>query len=142
MRSASYLPQLLTVFVVSAAAAAQAPWGFPMEKKFTATTINGQATGIKPPTITITRDTKSQVLLASGFAGCNQWTGAVTLGQASFGVGNLGTTKMYCADRMAGEADFLAAMRAVKHWHMRGTTLVLVGETASLEWAPVDSGPR
>ena len=142
MRSASYLPQLLTVFVVSAAAAAQAPWGFPVERQFVATLINGKTTGSKPPTITVTRDSKDHTLRAAGFAGCNQWSGPVSVGQASFGLGSLGTTRMFCADVMAVESDFLAAMQAVRRWHMRGTTLVLEGETASLEWSPVDFGAR
>jgi len=142
MRTASYLPQLFTVFVVSAAAAAQAPWGFPIERQFVATTINGQAIGSKAPTLTITRDPKNHTLLAAGFAGCNRWSGAVSLGQLHFGVGNLGTTKMYCADKMAAESDFLSTLSAVKHWHMQGTTLVLEGQTASLEWVPADSTPR
>ena len=34
MRSVTYLPQLLTVFIVSAAAAAQSPWGFPLDRQF------------------------------------------------------------------------------------------------------------
>ena len=143
MRSVGYLPQLFTVFVVSAAAAAQTPWNFPLDRQFVATSINGRTIDRKAPTLTVSRDPKSHVLSAVGFAGCNQWSGAVSLGQARFGVGDLGTRKMFCADQMSAESDFLSAMKAVKRWHMRGTTLVLEGETASLEWAPVNSSaPR
>ena len=142
MRSVGYLPQLLTVFVVSAAAAAQTPWGFPIERQFVATLINGQTIGSKPPTITVTRDPNSHALHADGFAGCNQWRGPVLLGQASFGLANVGTTRMFCADVMAAESDFLAALKAVKRWHMRGNTLVLEGETASLEWTPAGFGKQ
>src|SRR5262249_49414371 len=137
MRSVNYLPQLFTVFVVSAAAAAQTPWSFPLDRQFVATSINGQTTGSKAPTLTITPDPKNHAVFAAGLAGCNQWRGAVSLGQGRIGLGDLGTTRMYCADQMSAESDFLSAIKAVKHWHMRGTTLVLEGETASLEWAPV-----
>jgi heat shock protein HslJ len=43
---------------------------------------------------------------------------------------------------MAAESDFLVTLKAVKHWRMQGTTLVLEGDRASLEWAPADSTPR
>ena len=132
-----YLPQLLTVFIVSAAAAAQSPWGFPIERIFVATSLNGQTLGDKAPTLTITRDPKQlQVLQGAGFAGCNRWNGKVMLSQTGFGVGGLGTTKMYCNDQMVGESNFLSALKAVKRWRMDGSTLVLEGDRTTLLLAP------
>lgn len=143
MRSISYLPQLFTVFVVSAAAAAQSPWGFPLEKRFVATSINGQNLGVKPPTLTITRDpNQQQVLVGAGFAGCNQWNGAVTLNQTRIGVGNVGTTKMFCAEQMATETNFLSALKAAKRWRLDGPTLVLEGDRTTLELSPVSYDQR
>ena len=143
MRSSSYLPQLLTVFVVSAAAAAQSPWGFPLQQSFVATSINGQMTGDKAPTLTITRDSRNeQLLVGSGFAGCNRWNGAITLNQSRFGVGTVGTTRMHCADRMRAETDFLAALQSVKRWRMDGNTLVLEGDQTVLVMAPSEASRR
>ena len=136
MKSISYLPQLLTVFLVSAAAAAQSPWGFPLEQRFVATSVNGQNYGAKPPTLTITRDPKNHALMGAGFAGCNRWNGRVALDQKQFGVGDLGTTKMFCVDRMAAESSFLSALKAVKHWRMDGPLLVLEGEQTTLLLSP------
>ena len=140
MRSISYLPQLLTVFVVSAAVASQSPWGFPLERHFVATSLNGQSFGAKSPTLTVTRDQKQDMLRGAGFAGCNRWMGQVTVGQNQFDVGNLGTTKMFCADRMAEESNFLAALKAVKRWRMDGATLVLEGERTTLLLSPAAPG--
>src|SRR5262245_20549002 len=129
MRSISYLPQLLTVFVVSAAAAAQSPWGFPLNQSYVASSINGEIIADRAPTLTVARDPNNeQVLRGSGFAGCNSWMGAVTLNQNRFGVGNVGTTKMYCADRMATESSFLQALQSTKRWHLEGASLVLEGD--------------
>jgi heat shock protein HslJ len=138
MRSVSYLPQLLTVFVVSAAAAAQSPWGFPLDRNFVATALNGQVLNDKAPTLVIQRDSENRVLRGSGFAGCNEWQGEIALGQNRFDVNYLGATKKYCVNQMTVEANFLTALRAVKHWHMDGTDLVLEGEQTNLRLMPVD----
>lgn len=136
MKSISYWPQLLTVFVVSAAAASQSPWGFPLDRHFVATSLNGQSYVAKSPTLTITRDAKQDSLLGAGFAGCNQWRGQITLYQNQIGVGDVGTTRMYCADRMADESSFLASLKTVKRWRMDGPTLVLEGEQTTLLLSP------
>lgn len=139
MKSISYLPQLLTVFLVSAAAASQSPWGFPLERNFVATSINGQTFGGKSPTLTITRDQKQETLRGAGFAGCNSWMGQITLDRDQIGVGQVGTTRMFCADRMADESVFLNALKSVKRWRMEGPTLVLEGERTTLLLSPVDA---
>src|SRR5262245_30792272 len=119
MRSISYLPQLLTVFLVSAAAASQSPWGFPIERNFVVTKLNGQNMTGKSPTITITRDPQHQdTLRGAGFAGCNRWMGQVTLDREQIGLGNIGTTRMFCSDRMTDESNFLNALKSVKRWRM------------------------
>lgn len=136
MKSVSYLPQLLTVFVVSAAAAAQSPWGFPLEQRFVATSLNGQNYEAKSPTLTITRDPKNLALTGAGFAGCNTWSGQIRLGERQFGVDYLGATKMYCADQVTAEASFLTALKSVKRWYMDGPKLVLEGEQNTLLLSP------
>jgi heat shock protein HslJ len=142
MRSASYLPQLLTVFVVSAAAAAQSPFGFPLNQRFVAISLNGQDYAAKSPTLSVNLDANRNVLTGAGFSGCNTWRGEITLGDRQFGVGDLGTTKMYCADHMVAEVSFLTALKSVTRWHMDGPKLVLEGERTSLLLAPAaPTGP-
>jgi heat shock protein HslJ len=136
MRSTSYLPQLLTVFVVSAAAAAQTPFGFPLNQRFVAISLNGQNYAAKSPTLAVKLDANRNVLTGAGFAGCNTWSGQITLGDRQFGVGDLGTTKMFCADQMAAEAGFLTAMKSVTRWRMDGPRLVLEGERTTLLLSP------
>ncbi|HXF86922.1 MAG TPA: META domain-containing protein [Xanthobacteraceae bacterium] len=135
MRPVSYLPQMLTVFVVSAAAAAQSPWGFPIGQRFVAASLNGQAYQDKAPTITVRHDAQ-RGLAGSGFAGCNTWFGKVTLGQTQFGVGELGTTRMFCADQMQTETAFLEALKSAKRWRMDGSALVLEGDQVTLRLIP------
>ena len=136
MRPVTYLQQLVTVFLVSVAAAAQSPWGFPISQRFVAVSLNGQSYGQKAPTVTVTQDAERNVLTAGGFAGCNTWFGRITLGQKQFGVGDLGTTKMFCGDRMDREIGFLDALKSVKRWRMDGPLLVLEGEQMTLLLSP------
>ena len=134
MRSAPYLPQLLTVFLVSAAAAAQSPWGFPLGQRFVAVSLNGQTYDDKAPTFAVKAD--SDRMTGAGFAGCNTWFGQVRIGQNAIDVSNLGSTKMYCAERMPAEQGFLSALKDVKQWHMEGASLVLEGGPTRLLLAP------
>jgi len=136
MKSASYLPQLLTVFVVSAATAAQSPFGFPLNQRFVAISLNGQNYAAKSPTFSVKLDENRNVLLGAGFAGCNTWSGRITLADRQFGVGDLGTTKMFCVDQMAAETSFLTALKSVTRWRMDGTKLVLEGERTTLLLSP------
>ena len=136
MRSISYMPQLLTVFVVSAAAAAQTPFGFPLDQRFVAISLNGRNYEAKSPTLTVRLDPNRNVLMGAGFAGCNTWNGRITLGDRQFAVDDLGTTKMFCADRMAAEAGFLDALKSVTRWRMDGQKLVLDGAHATLLLVP------
>lgn len=139
MRPVTYLPQLLTVFLVSAAAAAQSPWGFPLDRQFRAVSLNGLSYGASAPTLTIKREANQDNLAGAGFAGCNSWTSQVTIKQNEIGVGTLGTTKMFCVDRMTEESSFLNALKSVKRWRMEGPTLVLEGEQSTLLLSPVDA---
>jgi heat shock protein HslJ len=136
MRSATYLPQLLTVAMLSTAAVAKTPFLFPLDRQFVAVSLNGQNYAAKSPTLTIRYDPKTNVLTGAGFAGCNQWNGRVMLEGAQFGVENLGATKMYCTNQMTAEAGFLTALKTVSRWSMDGPTLVLEGDQIKLQFAP------
>lgn len=136
MRSATYLPQLLTVVVLSTAAVAKTPALFPLDLQFTAKSLNGQGFADKSPTLTVNYDPKSNVLTGAGFAGCNQWIGRVTLQGEQFGFTNLGATKMFCTNQATAEANFLTALKSVTRWSMDGPTLVLEGEQTKLLFTP------
>ena len=136
MHSISYIPQMLTVLVVSAAAAAQTPIGFPLNQHFTAISLNGKNYAAKSPTLTVNLNANHNLLVGAGFSGCNTWSSRVTLTDRQFGVGNLGTTKMFCADQMMTESGFLSALKSVTRWRMDGPRLVLEGEQTTLLLAP------
>ncbi len=136
MRSATYLPQLLTVAVLSTAAVAKTPFLFPLNLQFIAVSLNGQDYAAKSPTLTIKHDPKTNAMTGAGFAGCNIWSGRVSLEGERFGMGDLGSTKMFCADQMVTESSFLTALKTVTRWSMDGPTLVLEGDQIKLLLAP------
>jgi heat shock protein HslJ len=136
MRSVTYLPQLLTVAVLSTAAVAKTPSLFPLDLQFIAVSLNGQSYAAKSPTLTIKHDPKTNALTGAGFAGCNQWIGRVTLQGEQFSVANLGATKMFCTGQATAEANFLTALKSVTRWSMDGPTLVLEGDQTKLLLAP------
>ena len=136
MKPVGYLPQLVTVLLVSLAAAAQSPRGFPLDQRFIAASLNGESFGGRAPTILVKADSSRQALRGTGFAGCNSWFGQITLGQRQFSVGGLGTTKMFCADRMAEESRFLNALKLASRWRMDGANLVLEGDSMRLVLLP------
>jgi len=136
MRSATYLPQLLTVVVLSTAAVAKTPSLFQLDLQFTAISLNGQSYAGKSPTLTVKHDPKTKALTGAGFAGCNIWSGRVSLEGERFDVGNLGSTEMFCAEQMATETGFLTALKIVTRWSMDGPTLVLEGDRIKLRLAP------
>lgn len=136
MRSVTYLPQLLTVAVLSTAAVAKTPSLFPLDLQFVAISLNGQNYTAKSPTLTVKHDPKSNALTGAGFAGCNQWIGRVTLEGEQFSMVNLGATKMFCVDQATAEVDFLTALKSVTRWSMDGSTLMLEGDRTKLLLAP------
>jgi heat shock protein HslJ len=72
------------------------------------------------PTLTLEEGT------ASGFAGCNRFTGGYELDGNSFAVGPLAATQMACENaKTAVEAAYLPALEAVDAWAIEGGELVL-----------------
>ena len=136
MRSTSYLPQLLTVAVISTAAVAKTPYLFPLDKQFVAVSLNGQNYPANSPTFTVKPGPNDEGLRGAGFAGCNTWTGRVALGEGLITLGELGTTRMFCADKMAAESGFLDALKSVNRWRMDGPNLVLESEQTTLLLVP------
>jgi heat shock protein HslJ len=72
------------------------------------------------PTLTLEEGT------ASGFAGCNRFTGGYELDGDSMAIGPLAATQMACEDaKTAVEAAYLPALEAVDAWAIEGAELVL-----------------
>ena len=136
MKSAIYLPQLLTVAVLSTVATARTPDLFPLDTQFIARSLNGQSYAAKSPTLTVKLDPKTDALTGEGFAGCNFWKARVMLDGERFSVSNLGATKMYCADQVTAEANFLTSLKSVTRWSIDGPTLSLEGDQTKLLLEP------
>ena len=136
MQSATYLPQLFTVAVLSTVAVANAPDLFPLDRQFVAVSLNGQSFSANSPTLIVKHDPNTHTLMGAGVAGCNYWNGQVNLERTQFGVGSLGSTKKYCSDELATEASFLSALQSVTRWSRNGSTLVLEGNQTKLLLAP------
>ena len=63
---------------------------------------------------------------ASGFAGCNQWTGDYTLQGDRLTFSRMATTLRMCLHGMDQEEAFLTSLPAVARWRVSGTRLALV----------------
>ena len=67
---------------------------------------------------------------ASGYAGCNQFTGTYTLTGASLTFGPLAMTRMYCENAQALEDDYTKALAATTGQRMvKGRLELLAGTT-------------
>ena len=139
MKSATYLPQLLTVAVLSTVATAKTPDLFPLDMQFIARSLNGQSYAAKSPTLTVKHDPKTDTLTGEGFAGCNIWKARVTLDGERFSVSYLGATKMYCADQVTAEANFLTSLKSVTRWSIDGPTLSLEGDQTKFLLEPAQA---
>ncbi|MBC7895883.1 MAG: META domain-containing protein [Cytophagaceae bacterium] len=84
--------------------------------------------GGKPPTLQL--DAAST--RASGFAGCNRYSGPYTLTSDSLSFGALMSTKMSCQDGDAIERSYLAMLAAVRTWQATDSTLTLSAAGATL----------
>lgn len=74
---------------------------------------------------------------ASGFAGCNTYTGSYELDGDSITFGPLASTKMACEEaKMATENAYLPALQSADAWAIDGDELVLsAGGTEVLRFA-------
>lgn len=86
------------------------------------TSLNGKdyATLSPPVTLTLSADNK-----VAGFAGCNRYFGSYTFKDADLGFNGLGSTKMYCQEKMEVEDAFLKAMGEVNRFELTADKLML-----------------
>ncbi len=79
------------------------------------------ADSTKRPTLRL--DTAT--LRASGFAGCNRYSGTFTARGASLTFGPFASTRMFCEATSALESAFLAALSATTTYQLSESTLTL-----------------
>ena len=66
---------------------------------------------------------------ASGFAGCNRFSGSYTLTGEHVKFGPMAATKMYCEQAQAVEDRYLAALGSVVSWSVAADALTLSSDT-------------
>jgi heat shock protein HslJ len=93
--------------------------------EWTLASLGGQpavlGAGGRPATLLLT-DISSR---ASGFAGCNQFSGSYTLSGSSLSFGPLAMTRMACAQGGELESRYTMALGQVTEWKMTSTGLEL-----------------
>jgi heat shock protein HslJ len=73
------------------------------------------------PTLTLSQDGQ-----ASGFAGCNTFSGGYEVSGDTITLGPLASTQMACPDsQMAAETSYFKALEAVDTWSIQDSQLVL-----------------
>jgi putative lipoprotein len=74
---------------------------------------------------------------ASGFAGCNHFSGSYELSPGKLKFGPTISTKMFCESSQQVEDEYLAALGGVSSWELAGDVLTLRGEGgAALRFRP------
>ena len=85
--------------------------------------LNGAAvapTGRKPTLLLADNDR------ASGFAGCNQFSGSYALASESLRFSAMAMTRMYCADTADLEQRYVSALEATRAYRVTGARLELL----------------
>jgi heat shock protein HslJ len=81
-------------------------------------------------------------LSVSGFAGCNQYTGAATIEGSSISMGPLATTHMACPGAPGiAETAFLAAMNEVQSFAIDSQGRLVLEDGVVLVFAPAEDAP-
>lgn len=89
---------------------------------------NPLGNGNRPPTLRL----DSSNSRASGFAGCNRFTGSYTLNADSLSFGPLAATKMACAQGNEVEVAYLQALSQVRGFTASDSLLTLHGDSAGV----------
>lgn len=87
---------------------------------------NPLGNGNRPPTLRLDSSNNR----ASGFAGCNRFTGSYTLSADSLSFGPMAATKMACAQGNEVEVAYLQALSEVRGFAASDSVLTLHGESA------------
>jgi len=90
--------------------------------------IDPRGAGSRAPTLRFDTATSR----ASGFAGCNRFTGAIVLAGDRLAFGPIATTRMACPDGMGLEQRFLAMLGATTSYRIADASLLLGGASGPL----------
>ena len=98
---------------------------------------DAEVTADAPPTLAF-----DEALSVSGFAGCNQYTGAATIEGSSISLGPLATTQMACPGAAGiAETAFLAAMNEVQSFAIDSQGRLVLEDGVVLVFAPAEEAP-
>lgn len=122
-----------TVFTLMVLAACQpsnpyptGPAGSPVGVEWKLAELNGKPAGNgangQPATLMLSKDGSR----ASGYAGCNQFSGSFTLADDALIFGPLALTRMACADGDALESGYTKALAATTSQRVAGGSLTLL----------------
>ena len=75
-----------------------------------------------PPTLTFDEATKK----ISGFGGCNRFFGGYESTENRIKFSALGSTKMFCQDKMSLEDNYFKALQEADSFRVEGSTLQLI----------------
>ena len=89
---------------------------------------NPMGNGDRPPTLRL----ESATTRASGFAGCNRFSGPYTLVSDSLSFGALASTKMACAQGNDVEVAYLAALAEARTFTATDSVLTLFGTSGAV----------
>ncbi|HKC52812.1 MAG TPA: META domain-containing protein [Myxococcota bacterium] len=94
--------------------------------------------GERPVTLRL----ESSTSRASGFAGCNHYSGPYELGSGKLSFGPTVSTKMFCESSQAVEDAYLAALGKVSSWELANGGLTLRGvDGSALRFRPAAPSP-
>lgn len=69
---------------------------------------------------------------AAGLAGCNRFAGSFRREGQALSLGPLAVTRMACADGVALEQEYLAALQATRRWNILAGTLELYDQQGAV----------
>jgi heat shock protein HslJ len=88
--------------------------------------LNGKpvSTTGKPPTLTLAANSSR----ASGFAGCNQFSGEYKVNADNLQLSSMVMTRMFCTETMDLEKQYVAALESTRAYRMTGPRLELLAD--------------
>ena len=95
--------------------------------------MNGDDLSAMNPPVTLSLDENQKKV--NGYAGCNRFFGAYGSGDSSIKFTGLGSTKMFCQDKMKVEDAYFKALSEIQSFKTEGGKLYLIsGSNVILEF--------
>jgi heat shock protein HslJ len=112
----------------AAAASLGDAYGFPLDRRFHAVSLNGEPLGSGGPKGAPSFEARREGPLwrAFGSGGCNRWNGTVVFpAPHAIAIRGVVSTRMACPGDNGAEQKYLGALLRVGHWHTENDTLIL-----------------